>query len=90
MLEPVSIKPVLLRLLEDGLALGAAEIPVERVHGLPCLPTYGRASASDSVGAFGSLPRDNALADIESRRRLLQFLAESLPQSSSRLEDRAS
>jgi dienelactone hydrolase len=133
--EPVSIEPVLLRLLGAGSDLGAGEIPVERIngpvllltgeddqaipsptfanrmiarleqrrfphphrhlsyagaghaigpphcHGLPYVPTYGRAPASGPVGAFGGTPRDNATANVESWRQVLQFLEESLRDS---------
>jgi dienelactone hydrolase len=131
--EPISITPVLLRLLGDGSDLGPAEIPVERIngpvllltgeddqaipspvfaerimvrleqkgfphphdhvcyagaghamgpphcHGLPYVPTYGRAPASGPVGAFGGTPECNALANAESWRQLLEFLEKSLP-----------
>ena len=133
--EPVSINPVLLRMLADGSIPDAAEIPVERIngpvllltgeddqgipspvfaerimarleqrgfahphdhfcyggaghaiglphcHGLPYVPTYGRAPASGPVGAFGGTTQANARANVESWRQVLQFLAESLPGS---------
>jgi dienelactone hydrolase len=47
-------------------------------HGLPYIPTYGRAPASGPVGAFGGTTRDNARANVESWRALLHFLEESL------------
>jgi dienelactone hydrolase len=130
--KPVSIKPVLLRMLEDGSLPEGAEIPVERIngpvllltgeddqaipspafaerimarleqkgfphphfhicyggaghaiglphcHGLPYVPTYGRAPASGPVGAFGGSPQANARANAGSWQRVLQFLAQSL------------
>lgn len=133
--KPVSIKPILLRMLEDGSVLERAEIPVERIngpvllltgaddqaipspafadrimarleqqgfahphyhvcydgaghaiglphcHGLPYVPTYGRAPASGPVGAFGGSPQANARANAESWQQVLQFLAESLSRS---------
>jgi hypothetical protein len=65
-------------------------IGLPHCHGLPYVPTYGRAPASGPVGAFGGSPRDNALANVESWRQVLQFLVESLPRSASRPEERAS
>jgi dienelactone hydrolase len=130
--EPVSISPVLLRLLDDRPDPEAGEIPVERIngpvllltgeddqaipspafaerimarlerkgfryphhhycyagaghamgpphcHGLPYVPTYGRAPASGPVGAFGGTTRDNARANVESWQEVLHFLGESL------------
>ncbi len=135
--EPVSIKPVLLRMLADGSVPAAAEIPVEQIngpvllltgeddqaipspvfaerimarlerhgfahphfhfcyggaghsiglphcHGLPYVPTYGRAPASGPVGAFGGTPQANARANVASWQQVLQFLAQSLPRTPS-------
>jgi len=130
--EPVSIAPVLFRLLDDRSDPEMGEIPVERIngpvllltgeddqaipspafaerimarlekkgfphpyyhvcyagaghamgpphcHGLPYVPTYGRAPASGPVGAFGGTTRDNARANVESWQQVLRFLGESL------------
>jgi hypothetical protein len=58
-------------------------IGLPHCHGLPWVPTYGRAPTSGPVGAFGGTTQANARANVESWRQVLQFLDESLPRSPS-------
>jgi dienelactone hydrolase len=53
-------------------------IGLPHAHGLPYVPTYGRAPATGPVFAFGGNPRDDAFANADSWRQVLQFLGESL------------
>jgi dienelactone hydrolase len=90
--SPVFAERIMARLEQRGFAhphyhfcYGGAghAIGLPHCHGLPYVPTYGRAPASGPVGAFGGTTQANARANVESWQQVLQFLAKSLPASPS-------